>query len=145
MPACRNCGARLTKFDKDVCPVCGTKNPLEGVTSDTVEMTSFINMEQNRDVRVKKKSTMLFCSFIAGFTGLPFFYLHAIKKGIICLLLNLAYFGMSFVLFYLVLEVQPAIIAIILNIIIMYFVNALVGIELYFKDSLKDGFGEFVR
>ena len=83
MPACRNCGARLTKFDKDVCPVCGTKNPLEGVTSDTVEMTSFINMEQNKDFRVKKKSTMLFYSFVAGFTGLPFFYLHAIKKGII--------------------------------------------------------------
>ena len=82
-------------------------------------MTSFINMEQNRDFRVKKKSTMLFYSFIAGFTGLPFFYLHAIKKGIICLLLNLAYFGMSFVLFYLVLKVEPAIIVIILNIIII--------------------------
>ena len=144
MPACRNCGARLTKFDKDVCPVCGTKNPLEGVTSDTVEMTSFINMEQNKDFRVKKKTTMLFYAFVAGFTGLPFFYLHEIKKGIICAILNILYFGMSFVLFSIVLEIQP-VITVVLNIIIMYFVNSLVGIELYFKDSLKDGFGEFVR
>jgi hypothetical protein len=87
---------------------------------------------------------MLFYAFVAGFTGLPFFYLHDIKKGIICAILNVLYFVMSFVLFYEVLEVEP-VITIILNIIIMYFVNSLVGIELYFKDSLKDGFGEFVR
>lgn len=144
MPACRNCGARLTKFDKEVCPVCGTKNPLEGVTSDTVEMTSFISMEQNRDFRVKKKSTMLFYSFVAGFTGLPFFYLHAVKKGIFCAFLNICYFAMSFVLWDIVLDAGVAV-TIILTVILMYFVNSLIGIELYFKDSLKDGYGEFVR
>lgn len=144
MPACRNCGARLTKFDKDVCPVCGTKNPLEGVTSDTVEMTSFINMEQNKDFRVKKRTTMLFYAFIAGFTGLPFFYLHDIKKGIICAVLNVLYFGMSLILFGVVLDV-PLAAAVLLNVITMYLVNSLIGIELYCKDSLKDGFGEFVR
>ena len=125
MPCCRNCGARLTKFDKDVCPVCGTKNPLEGVASDTVEMTSFIDMEQNRDFRVKKKSTMLFYAFVAGFTGLPFFYLHDIKKGILCVILNLCYFGMSFVLFAIVLAIGVAVTAI-LTIIIMYIVFILI-------------------
>ena len=25
MPYCRNCGARITKFEKDICPVCGQK------------------------------------------------------------------------------------------------------------------------
>ena len=39
MPNCRNCGARITKFDKDICPVCGTKNPLQGVGSETMEVT----------------------------------------------------------------------------------------------------------
>lgn len=144
MPACRNCGARLTKFDKEVCPVCGTKNPLLGVSSDTVEMTSFINMEQNKDFRVKKKTTMLFYSFVAGFTGLPFFYLHDIKKGIICAVMNILYFIMSYILLSIVLE-MPGVAASVLNILTMYSINALVGIELYFKDSLKDGFGEFVR
>lgn len=144
MPACRNCGARLTKFDKEVCPVCGTKNPLEGVTSDTVEMTSFINMEKNRDFRVKKKSTMLFYFFIAGFTGLPFFYLHAIKKGLVCIFLNICYFAMSFVLFGIVLNAGYAATSII-TVFVMYFINSLVGILLYRNDSLKDGYGEFVR
>ena len=144
MPACRNCGARLTKFDREVCPVCGTKNPLMGVASETVEMTSFINMEQNKDFRVKKKTTMLFYAFVAGFTGLPFFYLHDIKKGVICVVMNILYFIMSFILLSTVLGMTP-VVTVVLNILMMYFVNSLVGIELYFKDSLKDGFGEFVR
>lgn len=144
MPVCRNCGARLTKFDKDICPVCGTKKPLEGVTSDTVEMTSFIDMENNKDFRVKKRTTMLFFAFVAGFTGLPFFYLHDIKKGVICASLNVIFFVTSIILFAVVLGVN-ALVATVLNLITMYFVNSLVGIELYFTDSLKDGYGEFVR
>jgi len=144
MPACRNCGARLTKFDKDICPVCGTKNPLEGVTSDTIEMTSFIDMENNKDFRVKKRTKMLFFAFIAGFTGLEFFYLHDIRKGVTCACLNVIYFAVSFILFCIVLELNPWI-TVLLNFITMYFVNSLVGVELYFTDSLKDGYGEFVR
>ena len=44
MPSCRNCGARLSKFDKDICPVCGAKNPLEGVSSETIDITSQIDI-----------------------------------------------------------------------------------------------------
>ena len=32
MPYCKNCGARITKFEKDICPVCGQKKPLEGAS-----------------------------------------------------------------------------------------------------------------
>ena len=45
MPKCRNCGTRLTKFDIDICPVCGTKDPLKGVSSDTLEVTSEISLD----------------------------------------------------------------------------------------------------
>ena len=44
MPVCRHCGTRITKFDTDRCPVCGELNPLEGVTSDTVEITTEIDL-----------------------------------------------------------------------------------------------------
>ena len=43
MPNCRNCGSRLSKFDKDICPVCGFKHPLDGVSSETQEVTSEIS------------------------------------------------------------------------------------------------------
>ena len=43
MPICRNCGARIEKFNKDICPICGEKKPLEGVNSETVEITGQID------------------------------------------------------------------------------------------------------
>ena len=61
MPNCRNCGARLSKFDTDLCPVCGIKNPLEGISSETVEITSQIDLAlpepfaRLRDSRAKRQ------------------------------------------------------------------------------------------
>ena len=63
MPSCRNCGARLSKFDSDICPVCGTKRPLEGVSSETVEITSQVDLSGFNDgqkvVRRRKKMLLL--------------------------------------------------------------------------------------
>ena len=50
MPYCKNCGARITKFDKDLCPVCGAKKPLEGAHSDTIEITTELNVH-NKEAR----------------------------------------------------------------------------------------------
>ena len=49
MPNCRNCGARLSKFDTDLCPVCGIKNPLQGTSSETVEITSQIDLSEMKE------------------------------------------------------------------------------------------------
>ena len=54
MPNCRNCGARLSKFDTDLCPVCGIKNPLEGTSSETVEITSQIDLSKAQVVKPSK-------------------------------------------------------------------------------------------
>ena len=58
MPNCRNCGTRLTKFEKDLCPICGCKNPLEGVSSETIEITSQIGgiSEELKDYHQKSRS-----------------------------------------------------------------------------------------
>ena len=83
MPNCRNCGARITKFDKDICPVCGTKNPLQGVGSETMEVTGQIDLNgfaEGQKVICRRKKLLLY--FLAlGFTGAPFFYLK--KKKIL--------------------------------------------------------------
>ena len=77
MPNCRNCGARLSKFDTDLCPVCGIKNPLQGTSSETVEITSQIDLSEMKEgqkvLRRRKKFIAYF--FTLGFTGLPFFYI----------------------------------------------------------------------
>ena len=46
MPKCKNCGTRLTKFDNEICPVCGVEHPLEGVSSETIEITSKLDIDK---------------------------------------------------------------------------------------------------
>ena len=145
MPNCRNCGARISKFDKDICPVCGTKNPLEGVSSETVEITSQIDLnnfvEGQKVVRRRKTLLVLFLS--CGFTAAPFFYLKKKKFAIFWLIINLLVMGGLFFLLSMMKGV-PLAVAIIVPIVLSYVVNSIMGAIYYFLPDLKDGEGEFV-
>ena len=55
MPTCKNCNARITKFDKDRCPVCGFVNPFNLDNGDTVDITSNISLEKE----LKKQETII--------------------------------------------------------------------------------------
>ena len=83
MPKCKNCGARLSKLDNDICPVCGEKNPLLGVSSETVEITSQLDIQSDefKDYHPKKRFVAFILSTCLGFTGAPFFYLHFSLKA----------------------------------------------------------------
>lgn len=144
MPNCKNCGARISKFDKDICPVCGTKNPLEGVSSETVEITSQIDLnnfvEGQRVVCRRKKMLILFLA--CGFTAAQFFYLKRKKFAILWLIINLLLMSITF---FLISMVQiPLPICIIISILITYILNSIMGAIYYFLPDLKDGEGEFV-
>ena len=145
MPNCRNCGARITKFDKDICPVCGTKNPLQGVGSDTLEVTSQIdlnNFAEGQKVKCRRKKLLLFF-LVFGFTGAPFFYLKKKKPAIIWLALNIVLLAGFFCLFFFAFKMHIAL-AIILPILIVYAVSGVMGAIYHFTPDLKDGEGEFV-
>ena len=43
MPNGKNCGARITKFDSDICPVCGFKHPIDVSKEETSDITSSFN------------------------------------------------------------------------------------------------------
>ena len=144
MPNCRNCGARISKFDKDICPVCGTKNPLEGVSSETVEITSQIDLnnfvEGQKVVCRRKKMLVLFCA--CGFTAAQFFYLKRKKFAVLWLIINLLLMGIVFFLTSMVRN--PLWLCILLSVLFTYVLNAIVGTIYYFLPDLKDGEGEFV-
>lgn len=145
MPSCRNCGARLSKFDSDICPVCGTKKPLEGVSSETIEITSQVDLSSfTAGQKVKRRrKTMLLLSLLLGFTGALFFYIKKALLGFIWLLINLLVGAGLAVLFLLVVKLNLAL-SIILPVILIYLVNAIVGAIYFLKPNLKDGEGEFV-
>lgn len=145
MPNCKNCGARISKFDKDICPVCGTKNPLDGVSSETVEITSQIDLnnfvEGQKVVCRRKKMLVLFLA--CGFTSIQFFYLKKKKLAVIWLIINLLILGGLFALLYLLPNV-PLAVAIIIPILATYVINSIYGAIYYFLPDIKDGEGEFI-
>ena len=82
MPICRNCNSRISKFDKDRCPVCGTISPLKGVTSETVEVTSEIDLTSGEyNFKPKDRNIVMLLFTLIGFTGAGFFYLKKNKFG----------------------------------------------------------------
>ena len=144
MPNCKNCGARISKFDKDICPVCGTKNPLEGVSSETVEITSQIDLnnfvEGQKVVCRRKKMLILFLA--CGFTAAQFFYLKRKKFAVLWLIINLVI--MAAVYFLISMFRTPLAVCIIVAVLSTYVLNSIMGAIYYFLPDLKDGEGEFV-
>ena len=147
MPFCKNCGSRISKFDKELCPVCGQKKPLEGARSDTVEITTELDVH-DKDVRKTyqlhfRLNTFLYFGLL-GWTGLGFFYLKFKKLGLIWLLSNLLVLGGLITLFIFVISptnwltyASP--------VAIVYLINIGVGVFFLCKNDLKDGNGEFIR
>ena len=146
MPVCRYCGARISKFDNDMCPVCGTKKPLEGVRSETVEITTEINTSDPsfNNYKVTKRSTACLYFSLLGIFGCGFFYTKRNKIGVIWLISNIVFIaGLGSILAFL----TPLSIlwGYLICLFIAYAINIAVGLYHLFKDNLKDGNGEFMH
>lgn len=147
MPYCRNCGARITKFEKDICPVCGTRNPLDGASSDTVEITSELNIHNKENKKIYaahfRLTAFLLFAFI-GWTGAGYFYLNFKKMGFIWLVCNLLVIGGLMGLFIALLSPTNWI-SYVAPFAVAYLVN--MGISIYYlvKSDIKDGNGEFIH
>ena len=145
MPNCKNCGARISKFDADICPVCGAVKPLEGVNSETVEITSQIDLNNFKDGQkvVCRRNKLLLLFLTVGFTGLPFYYLKRKTFALIYLLINIAILAGAFSLLFFVAHLH-IVVSIILPILAVYIISAIIGVIYYFLPDLKDGDGEFI-
>ena len=145
MPVCRHCKSRISKFDKDRCPICGELNPLEGVNSDTVEITSNINItpEDFKDFKPKKKKTFLLLSSLIGWSGIQFFYLKYPRAGLIWLVINLILLGGGFSAFYF--GVHSLLLGLLIPLSVVYAANITFGIVIFLKPSFKDGNENLLR
>lgn len=146
MPKCKYCGTRITRFDKDICPVCGEKNPLEGVSSETIEITSNLDLSE-AELKEFKPATKFraFLLFVfLGWTGAPLFYLNYYNQALIWLFLNLSFIGgIGSIFSFLTSLGAPW--GYIVALSIVYVINIGAGLFAFFKHNLKDGRGEFLR
>lgn len=147
MPKCRNCGARLSKLDKDICPVCGFKNPLEGVSSETVEITSqlTIDSEEFETYKPCTKANALALFMTLGFTGAGLFYLNYFHFAIVWAFINIGLLigGVGSLLAFL----TPIGIlwGYLIMLLVCYVINIIAGVVVYLKPNMKDGRGEFLH
>ncbi|MCQ2802581.1 MAG: TM2 domain-containing protein [Bacilli bacterium] len=142
MPICKNCHSRIDKFNKDRCPICGTEKPFEGVSSDTIEITTSLDVE-DLDFNPRSKKKLLVLYITLGFFGIPQFYLYNKKLGVLSLILNMLFIGLGGFLLGQFTSIKMYL-AFIIVILASLLINSLIGLYLYKKPNLKDGHGEFV-
>ena len=145
MPNCRNCGARLSKFDSDICPVCGTSKPLEGVSSETIEITSQVDLSGFKAGQkiVRRRKIMLILSLLIGWTGAMFFYLKNKRNALLWLLINLGGIAGVSVLMFTAVKLNIGL-SLLIGFGFAYLCNIILGLCFFVKKDLKDGEGEFV-
>jgi len=146
MPICKNCHRTISKFDSDLCPYCGTENPIAN-DYETKDVTSFITATGSNTQLYKSKSrkTSAFLCLLLGEFGAHNFYLGFKKKAWIELFVTLFFIGgVGSVLFFLVPPFHNA-----LGFLIPFFAVWLVymGVSIHYftKDSLEDANGVFLR
>ena len=146
MPVCKNCGSRISKFDKDMCPVCGMISPLEGVTSETIEITSEIQLGNHefKNYRFTSRLVTCFLFVFLGIFGAGFFYAKFKKAGIIWLIGNLVFIGALGALLAFPLKVG-ILWGFLIPTFACYFINICCGLFFLLKSNLKDGNGEFMH
>ena len=147
MPKCKYCGENITKFDKEICPFCGGKKPLEGVESYTVDITQTINTVDKKTVENYKQHSKLVNSLLCMFLGIfgaDSFYLGHFKLGISRLLVGLIYIISLFCILYFAvnLEILYSLLISIGSIFIVYFILGITGL---FLNSRKDSNGAFLK
>ena len=144
MPKCKNCNSRIDRFNKDRCPICGVEFPFDGMSSETIEITTNIDVDGvETDYRPCRRKELFLFFCLLGIFGAPYFYLKKIKQGIIQLIANVVLIGlMSFLLAYF--TSLDTVSSVLIAIGSMYLLNIIFGVVVIMQPNLKDGNGQFV-
>ena len=141
MLKCKNCGEKLTKFNKEICPYCGCQNPLsESVAeTDTTRAVSYVN---EGEIKINQKSFKIFLllTYFLGIFGIEYVYINKIKEFIFTLIANLAiYICVFFICFASKMDVWAIILV---PFIVLYVLSIGYGLFLTFKKAVvKDNNG----
>lgn len=146
MNKCKNCGANLTKFQKDLCPYCGCKNPIDNFKDGTNTTQAIDQIEEfDKDFKIKSfKIYILLLSFL-GIFGIDQFYISKIRDGLARLMINLCFFLILFLGIYLS-NKELLLLSILLPLGILFLIYFIYGIVLFIiKKHPKDKNGVFLK
>ena len=143
MPNCKNCGSRITKFDKDRCPICGQINPIDTSSEQTIDITGVIGNSAELNLKkVKTRKKLILLSYTIGFSGAPLFYIGFKKIGFIWLAINVVLMLVPAVI---IAIFQPFWLALIIALAVLVFLNAFIGTYFLIRHDFKDAHGELIK
>ena len=94
MAQCKYCHAALTRIDREVCPFCGGKRPLDGTDTSTQDVTKIGDQLGNAvEIKHKKRIVAAILAVLFGFLGAPHIYLGKFKKGLVTAAICLGLIG----------------------------------------------------
>ena len=145
MAQCKYCHASITRIDKEVCPFCGGKRPLDGTDTSTQDVTKIVDQLENAvEIKHKKRWIAVTLSILFGFLGAPNFYLGKTKKGFLTLIISLSFIAAVGLVLFFVVGMKNA-----LAFLIPYFVIEVYSLICAFvyltNHSIQDSHGEFLE
>ena len=148
MHKCKYCGAQLSKLDKEICPFCGGKKPLEGVEDRTEDITkaldSLSELEQKELGEPKSRVVTIVLAILFGIFGVHSFYLGYKRNGLVALLISAVVIGGGGSILFFTGAMPNA-----LAYLVPYFVleALMIGFTLFylFRADIRDARGEFLR
>ena len=145
MAQCKYCHANITRIDKEVCPFCGGKRPLDGTDTSTQDVTKIVDQLENPvEINHKKRIIAVVLAILFGFLGAPHFYLGKAKKGFLTAAICLGFISSVGLLLFFVANMKN-----VWAILIPYFVTevySLVTAYVYLTNhSIQDSHGEFLE
>ncbi|HKL72698.1 MAG TPA: hypothetical protein VJY64_00735 [Candidatus Onthovivens sp.] len=146
MPKCKYCSARISKFDKDICPACGAKKPIDSREQQTTDITQQIDQvsEVQLKFKTRKKKTLVYLGSLLAFFGAGYFYLGFILKGFIQFGANLLLTGICTLAFFYGVELDIAI-SVIIALVLTYSINFSLYLYHYLFNTIKDVNGVFIK
>ncbi len=146
MLKCRNCGQKLTKFHKEMCPYCGIKNPIEDFTdsSDTTQAIDKIKEEELVFNEKSYRNYTLFSLFL-GIFSVDLFYLGFKTLALMRLLINFGIWLVSFLTIFLI-NNDLLIVSIFAPLGVLYLLYFFYGLfKLIKRNHIKDKNGVYLK
>ncbi len=147
MPNCRGCHRKIERLDKDICPFCGTPNPIPGSQSLTVDITGVISgagvPKDELPRACSRKRAFTLCALF-GFLGIHAFYVKKPKQALFFVLFSLFLIGgVGSLLFFFVLP--GSIWAFLIPVFVQIMFQMIFAFHYLTSEDLKDGVGELMH
>ncbi len=147
MPKCKNCGEEITKFDKDICPYCGTKEPFDFASYETQDITQIFDVvEDNKTNETKvfhKRNIAFILCIIFGIFGLDDFYLGFIKRGLFRIIINILIFLLVSIPLFLLTKLSYF--SFLIGFSLIFIIYFAYSFYLLFNSNIKDKNGVFLK